>query len=91
MITGRIRIPLMTEPSLDDLNRDRRALAVLEACPNGAQVLIDIGGRAYVSEDAARWLHDHDHRLSITIQGSDPRAVATFVRAARVGEWSVIA
>lgn len=91
MITGRVYISLVREPGGDDWGCDRRALMMLASCPDGAEVVVDIGARAYVSEDAAQWLHEHDHRLQIFIHGSNPSAVATFVRAARAGEWSVIA
>lgn len=90
MITGRVMISLHREPDASDYARDRRALSRLEESPDGAEVIVDIGARQYVSEDAAHWLHQHDHRLQIVIQGSSPSAVATFVRAARAGEWSVV-
>lgn len=68
-----------------DWNRDRRALAVLETCPDGAGVLVDIGSRTFASPDAALFLHEHDRRLVITIVGVDPRGVASFIEAGRLG------
>ena len=43
-----------------------------------------VGDRDFVSEDAARWLHEHDHRLQLDIRGTNPAAVQRFVRAARL-------
>lgn len=90
MITGEVYINLVTEPEASS-TIDRRKLSVLDRCPDGARVLVDIGRRQYVSRDVATWLHEHDHRLAITIRGERPEAVARFVGAARAGEWSVVA
>ena len=90
MITGELYVRLTVDPETGS-TIDRRKLAVLERCPDGAQVVVDIGRRQYVSQDAAVWLHEHDHRLSITIRGEHPEAIARFVAAARAGEWSVVA
>lgn len=87
MITGEVVIDLSSEG--DPERSDRRRLAVLEHCPEGSRVVVNIGDRLFVTQDAARWLHQHDHRLTIVICGSRPHAVAQFIRAARAGEWSV--
>lgn len=89
MITGSVYVDLTKEPDVAD-SLDRRQLAVLEDCPDGARVVVDIGRRAFVTHDAAVWLHDHDHRLQIEIHGTNPGAVTRFVRAGRAGDWSVI-
>ena len=91
MITGSIYIDLSDEGDIIFDNRDRNALVVLEQCPDGAHVVVDIGGRKFVTEDAARWLHAHDHRLQVDIRGRRPDAVLRFVTAARAGTWSVVA
>ncbi|SDS21275.1 hypothetical protein SAMN04488570_1381 [Nocardioides scoriae] len=93
MITGNVYVDLRksSDDPYQECRADRRRLAVLERCPDGASVLVDIGRRQYISEDAARHLHEQDHRLAITIQGDLPEAVARFVRAARDAEWSVVA
>lgn len=87
MITGATYVDLKVEPGTFD-NRDRRRLDLLSRCPDGSRVIVDIGRRRHLSEDAARWLHDNDHRLAIEIVGEDPDAVGVFVRAARAGDWS---
>jgi hypothetical protein len=89
VITGCVYVDLTVDP--DDFSRDRRQLAVLEHCPDGARVVVDIGRRRYVTHDAAIWLHEHDHRLAIEIHGVEPDAVLRFVQAARAGDWSVVA
>ena len=93
MITGSVYISLARESSdwMDQGSDDRRALAVLRTCPDGASVVIDVGSRQYVSEDAAIWIQEEDHRLQIDIRGTDPTAVMRFVQAARAGTWSVVA
>lgn len=83
MITGCVTI------DLSDGSRDRQVLDVLCRIPSGAQVVVDIGARRYVTHDAALWLHEHDARLSIQVQGSDPQAVLAFVMAGRTGEWAI--
>ena len=91
MIRGQITISLEREPDLANEGCDRRALGVLDRCPDGASVIVRIGRRRFVSQDAACWLHEHDHRLQITIDGDEPEGVLRFVQAARSGEWSVVA
>ena len=90
MITGSVIVDLSSDPG-ENFTRDRHRLAVLEHCPAGARVIVDIGSRTFVTHDAAVWLHEHDHRLSIEIRGSDPQAVLRFVLAGREGDWSVVA
>ena len=68
---------------------DRHLLDVLSRVPDGASVIVEIGCRKFVTQDAAIWLHEHDHRLEIEIHGTDPDAVARFIRAGRSGEWAV--
>lgn len=89
-MTGSVRIDLSREPETGE-TLDRRRLDVLRECPDGARVVVDIGRRHYVSQDAAYWIHEHDTRLLIEIRGENPRGVAELVRAAREGEWSAIA
>lgn len=93
MIAGRVIVDLarVEESASEEARHDRRQLAVLEHCPDGAEVIIRIGRRQYVTQDAAHWLHEHDERLSITIEGDLPDAVLNFVRAARAGDWSAVA
>ena len=89
MITGAVRIDLHGDAD-DWMNAgyaDRCALEVLRRCPDGARVIVDIGNRFHVTDDAVHWLHDHEQRLVIEIQGADPETVAKFVRAARLGTW----
>lgn len=93
MITGSIyvKLPELRDDWPNQGGADRRALSVLRQCPDGADVIVDIGDRDYVSQDAAIWLYEHDHRLRIDIRGSKPRAVQEFVGAARAGTWDVVA
>lgn len=84
MITGEVLVRLTAEPEIGS-TLDRRKLAVLEQCPDGARVVVDIGRRQYVPHDVVRCLHEHDHRLDITIQGESPAAIGKFVQAARSG------
>ena len=88
LITGCVVIDLSTEPTVGG-NRDRRLLDQLASAPDGCRVVVNVGRRSYVSQDAARWLHEHDHRLFIEIQGARAAAVARFVQAARTGEWGL--
>lgn len=90
MITGQITVSLEREPDAEDWGRDRRALAVLEQCPEGATVRIDVGHRKFISQDAAACLHRHDCRLAIVIDGAYPEVISKFIHAARTGEWSVV-
>ena len=89
MISGSIRIDLAGDPDdwLNAGHADRRALEAMRMCPDGARVIVDIGNRWHVTDDAIGWLHEHQQRLDIEIQGADPAAVAKFVRAARAGTW----
>lgn len=89
MISGTIYVDLsMADGSTERGQRpDRYLLDVLPRVPDGARVVVDIGNRQRVSQDAAVWLHDHNHRLEIEIRGTNPEAVATFIRAGRAGEW----
>lgn len=90
MITGAVTVDLTVEPELFD-SRDRQKLSVLSVCPDGVHVIVDIGRRQFVSQDAAVFLHEHDHRLDIVIHGDDPAAVLRYVQAARAGSWEVVA
>jgi hypothetical protein len=85
MVTGRITLSLEVEPD-EDWTRDRRVLAVLDRCPDGAEVVVDIGSRQHPTQDAAGWLCKHESRLIITISGSCPEAVSRFIQAARTGD-----
>lgn len=90
MISGTVYVDLSASDHSDLLQRtDRYLLDVLSMVPDGARVVVNIGDRQHVTQDAAVWLHEHDHRLVIDIQGTDPRAVARFVQAGRVGEWVI--
>lgn len=93
MIGGRIIVDLSAADAnaASEAHTDRSRLQMLEHCPDGAEVTVFIGQRRYVSQDAAVWLHEHDSRLEITIEGADPDVVLKFVRSARSGEWSVVA
>ena len=90
MITGQITISLEVEPDSGDWGRDRRALQALDTCPDGATVLVRIGRRRSISQDAATILHEHDHRLALIIDGAYPDVLGSFIQAARAGEWAVI-
>jgi hypothetical protein len=90
MISGTVYVDLSACDYTTQLQRtDRYLLDVLNRVPDGARVVVDIGARAHVTQDAAVWLHDHDHRLAIEIRGSVPEAVAAFIRAGRTGEWAI--
>ena len=90
MISGTVYVDLSACDYSTQLQRtDRHLLDVLTRVPDGARVVVDIGNRTHVTQDAAVWLHEHDHRLSIEIRGSVPEAVADFIRAGRAGEWVV--
>gem|GEM_PF-2820896 len=92
MITGSVYVDLTREPSIagDDQGQDRRALDVLDRCPAGSHVVVDIGEREFVTRDAATWLGRNAERLLIEVRGTDLAAVTRFVRAGRAGDWSVI-
>lgn len=70
----------------DDDRDDRRRLAVLENCPHGATVRVDVTGRWFLSPSAIAGLHEHALRLELEIVGSDPATVHRFVTAARLGQ-----
>lgn len=90
MITGTVVIDLSACDYSSQMQRtDRHLLDVLNQVPDGARVIVNIGNRRHVTQDAAVWLHEHDHRLDIEIRGSSPDAVAAFIRAGRAGEWQV--
>lgn len=90
MISGAITIDLSQADFSSQLQRtDRYLLDVLKRAPEGARVIVDIGDRQHVTQDAAAWLHDHDHRLEIEVHGTSPEAVARFIRAGRTGTWEV--
>lgn len=91
MITGSVYVALPELEHGDQPHADRWALCVLDQCPDGASVVVDIGDRQYVTRDAAHWLKKNDHRLQIDIRGTKPEAVLRFVLAAREGDWSVVA
>jgi hypothetical protein len=92
MITGCVRINLSQDDYSSQLQRtDRHLLDVLHRVPDGARVVVDIGDRKFVTQDAAAWLHEHDHRLSIEIHGTNPEAVAAFIHAGRSGDWGLSA
>lgn len=93
MVTGAVYVDLTQEPDAarETHARDRQRLAVLEHCPDGARVVVDIGRRQYVTDDAARWLHQHEPRLLIEIIGQRPEGVLRFVQAARADDWSIVA
>ena len=89
MISGTVYVDLSASDYSTQLQRsDRYLLDVLNRVPDGARVVVDIGSRQHVTQDAAVWLHDHDHRLDIEIRGTIPEAVAAFIRGGRAGEWS---
>jgi len=90
VIRGEVYIDLTLEPDTGS-SQERRKLQVLQGCPDGAVVVVDIGRRNFVTHDAATWLHEHAGRLAITIRGTDPQAVAHFVSAARAGDWTAVA
>lgn len=90
MISGTVYVDLSACDYSSQLQlTDRHLLDVLNRVPDGARVVVDIGGRLHVTQDAAVWLHDHDHRLDIEIRGAVPEAVAEFIRAGRTGEWAI--
>jgi hypothetical protein len=92
VITGAVHIDLTAADYSSQLARtDRHLLDVLNRVPDGARVVVDIGNRKFVTQDAAAWLHEHDHRLSIEIHGTHPEAVAAFIHAGRTGDWGLIA
>jgi hypothetical protein len=80
VVTGSVRVKLTADDT-----RDRYPLAVLERCPDGAVVRVDIGKREWASIDAAVRLHEHADRLLIEFVGTSPEGVQEFVNAARVG------
>jgi hypothetical protein len=90
MISGAVTIDLTVEPELFD-PLDRQKLSMLSTCPDGVRVIVNIGRRRFVSQDAAFFLNEHDHRLSIEIHGDDPSSVLRYVQAARAGVWGVSA
>ena len=91
MITGAVVVDLSEVDSWDEVHQrtDRHLLDVLNRVPDGARVVVDIGSRRFVTQDAAAWLHEHDHRLQIEIRGIEPEAVAEFIRAGRTGKWAI--
>jgi hypothetical protein len=92
VITGSIYIALPeVEDWLTQSSADRRALLMLEACPDGARAVVDIGDRQLYDVSLVAYLHEQGGRLHLDIRGTDSRAVADLVRAARNGSWDVVA
>lgn len=89
MVTGCVRVDLSYEPDVCETT-DRRTLTVLEQCPDGVRVIVDLGDRRHITYDAVHYLHEHGSRLTIEVTGSNPETVALFVRAARAGDLAVI-
>jgi hypothetical protein len=91
-VTGSVTIKLgEVNDAYDQCRLDRCRLDVLERVPDGAAVIVDIGDRQFVSQDAAIWIHRHIERLHIRIDGTDPASVRSFVSAAQGGDWRVVA
>lgn len=83
MITGVVEVDVSREPALFAEGADRRALAVLYRCPDGAVVRVHVGRRNSVSTDVVFILGEHLDRLRIEVVGSDPDAVRRFLEAVR--------
>lgn len=90
MVTGACYVDLSTEPTDVFDNRDRRELAALEFVPDGARLVVFVGARRWVTDDAARWLHNQSDRLLIEVQGSPNGDVRRWVEAIRTGKVGVI-
>lgn len=92
MITGTVAIDLSrTDNGMasEVARQDRRRLVALERCPDGAHVVIDVGGRSWLYEDALAMLRRHGDRLSIELVGAEPAMLAELVPAARRGGLGV--
>jgi hypothetical protein len=90
-IRGEVYIDLRTEPSAEELTRDRKALSILDHCPDGVRIVVDIGKRTYLNQDTAWWINRHADRLELTIRGAEVDAVARFVLGARAGDTGAVA
>ena len=56
---------------------DQRGLSRFVSLPDGAEVVVDLGGRWMVDHRIADLLRAHSERLRVTVEGS-PRAVETW-------------
>lgn len=85
-IAGRVTIDLSADlDTFDPGYDDRRRLDVLHRCPDGVEVVIQLGQRQYLTEGAVQWIHEHGDRLRITIEGPFPDTLMDIVRATRAG------
>lgn len=90
MIRGQVYVDLRTEPELFS-TLDRQRLSILDRCPSGATVIVDLGARDFLTADTLYWIKHHEARLDIVIQAQDPEAVARFVLGGRAGHAEVVA
>ncbi|QLQ10957.1 MAG: hypothetical protein HZY75_12005 [Nocardioidaceae bacterium] len=70
---------------------DRWTISMLECCPAGATVRLDVGTRSWPSQRLLAQLHAESRRLRIEIHGSDPIVVrnwVTWIRTGR-GPWEM--
>lgn len=64
---------------------DRRALQYLPQMPDGARLVVVVGGRDLLMPSAVAWLSDHARRLHIEISASDPHAARRWYDAIKSG------
>lgn len=90
MITGSIYVRMPAESTLvQDL--DGAALEILDQCPDGVRVVVDLHGREYFTPSVPMLLHRHGDRLHIEITGVNREVVARVIHAGRAGSWDVVA
>ncbi|MFC7503206.1 hypothetical protein ACOACQ_17700 [Nocardioides sp. CPCC 206347] len=90
MITGSIYVRMPDDNTLVQ-DFDGAALAILDQCPDGVRVVVDIHRREYFTSSVPTLLHRHGERLHIEITGVDREVVTRVIRAGRAGSWGVVA
>lgn len=79
MLTGSVGITLPAAgDQLTVTAAIRRKLGALHTIPDGAALVVVVGDRL-PSAEAVRLLSPHVHRLHITVQSEDPRAVRAWL------------
>ena len=90
MLTATVTVNLNHESAnpidLDLDRRDRHALQYLPDVPDGAHLIVVVGGRTCLTHSAVTWLVPHTDRLDVEIDASDPWAARRWYDAIKSGE-----
>lgn len=69
-----------------DVDRDdRRVLEMLGRVPDGARLVVVVGGRKVLTYSAVAWLHTHVDRLHIELSASSPEGARRWYDAITSG------